>query len=66
MSSTSEVVMNGKKKTVDWSKFGLGNDNLRDGTLWRGGVAYGTEGHQPTNANELFAGEEVSLNILKV
>uniref|UniRef100_A0A1B6C2P2 Solute carrier family 12 member 8 n=1 Tax=Clastoptera arizonana TaxID=38151 RepID=A0A1B6C2P2_9HEMI len=59
MTSTSDVILNGRKKSVDWSKFGLGNEHPRGGPLWReGDAAYGTEGHQATNANELFAGEE--------
>lgn len=56
MASRNEVASNGNKKDVDWSKFGLGDDTF-DETRFRG-VGYGSDGHQPTDANELFAGEE--------
>lgn len=59
MASRNEVVSNGNRKDVDWSKFGL-NDDRFDETRFRG-IDYGSDGHQPTDANELFAGEEVSI-----
>ncbi|XP_054268188.1 solute carrier family 12 member 8 isoform X2 [Macrosteles quadrilineatus] len=50
---------NPRKKSIDWNRFGL-NSNHTEGDIGLAGLSYGTDGHQPTDANELFAGEQNS------
>uniref|UniRef100_A0A0A9YXX5 Solute carrier family 12 member 8 n=2 Tax=Lygus hesperus TaxID=30085 RepID=A0A0A9YXX5_LYGHE len=42
--------------SIDWSKFGLGQDSLAERP--RDAGEYGIGGHQPAGPNELFAGEQ--------
>lgn len=51
-----------RDRPIDWDKFGLVTPNNASGQI---GHSYGTDGHQPTDANELFAGEQVNNPIFK-
>lgn len=55
MASVSEE---NRKKVIDWDKFGLVTPSHGGNSE---GCSYGTDGHQPTDANELFAGEQVKI-----
>ncbi|KAG8323036.1 hypothetical protein J6590_013030 [Homalodisca vitripennis] len=46
-----------RKRDIDWNKFGLVNSHHSETENGQSG-RYGTDGHQPTDANELFAGEQ--------
>ncbi|XP_075217046.1 solute carrier family 12 member 8 isoform X2 [Lycorma delicatula] len=62
MDQRPDTLLNGKQKpAVDWSRYGLYNEQQQDPT-WRNlsgvGGDYGTGGHQPADVSELFAGEQ--------
>lgn len=52
-------VVQGKKTEVDWNRFGLVTSQSDNDGREAQTRSYGTDGHQPTDANELFAGEQV-------
>lgn len=52
----------GKKQEINWDKFGLTSNTHENTDNGQTGPSYGTDGHQPTDANELFAGEQVRIN----
>lgn len=72
MDQRPNTLLNGRQKpTVDWSKYGLHNDQQHDqSSTWRnlsgGGGDYASGGHQPADVSELFAGEQVIIIFLLI